>query len=196
LLSPQSAFSGSARVSKKAKIQAKAEAQSSEKNPCDILAEWLAAAKQEQNNPEIRAIQQAQKFLGCRNIRKRSQGGTHKMSWYAAHAILYVMFKDNNQDKYPFWENVYLIEAKSDEAAFDKAVRRAKEEEGDSNGTFTWQGRPATWRFAGIRKLTLCADVNGKPEDGAEVTYLEMEVDSEENFQKLIQGETVAVTYT
>ena len=176
-------------------LQAKAEAQSTGKDPCDILGEWLAVAKQVSNKPKIRAIQQAQKFLGCRNIQKRSQGGISLMSWYAAHAIMYVKFRDNNQNKYPFWENVYLIEAESDKEACNKTTARAKEEEEDSNGTFTWEGRPATWCFAGIRKLITCEDTTEKPGDGTEVTYLEMEVDSKENFQKLLNGEVVAVTY-
>lgn len=115
------------------------------------------------------------------------------MNWYAAHAIMYVRFKDGVQDKYPFWENIFLIKADSDEEAFSKAEQRAKEDEGDSYGSFTWEERAASWCFAGIRKLVYCTESPEMPNDGTEVTYLEMEVDSESAFSKLINGEPVMV---
>ncbi|MBN2004361.1 MAG: DUF4288 domain-containing protein [Anaerolineae bacterium] len=61
------------------------------------------------------------------------------MNWYAAHAVMYVKFKDRQQEKYPLWENILLIAAESDEEALAKAVARAKEDEGDSGGTFTME---------------------------------------------------------
>ena len=117
------------------------------------------------------------------------------MTWYAAHAIMYVKFKDSVQDKYPVWENIILIEAQSDEEAFRKAEERAKEDEGDSKETFTWQGRPATWIFAGIRKLVDFESPTDGPKDGMEVTYLQMEVDTEESLTKLVNGESVTIRY-
>jgi len=117
------------------------------------------------------------------------------MSWYAAHAVIYVRFKDGQQESYPFWENILLIEANSDEEALAKATQRAKEDEGDSHGTFTWSGRPAQWCFAGIRKLTSCEDSDNKPGDGTEITYLEMEASDEDDFSRVINGEPVVVRY-
>jgi len=52
-------------------LQAKAEAQVTGKDPCDILNEWLVEAKSVGNKQEIRDLQLAQKFLGCRNKQKR-----------------------------------------------------------------------------------------------------------------------------
>ena len=115
------------------------------------------------------------------------------MSWYAAHAIMYVKFEASPQDTYPFWENILLIEADSDEAAMTRAIERAREDEGDSKGTFRWDGRPATWCFAGIRKLIACEDPDNKPGNGTEITYLEMEVDSEASLARLMSGEAVEV---
>ncbi len=175
-------------------LEVKAAAQTTGRDPCEILKEWLADAKREKDTEAIRAIQQAQKFLGCRNIQKRSQGGG-QMSWYAAHAVMLVKFKDEHQDKYPFWENVILVEAQSDEEAFVKAAARARLDEGDSRGTFTWEGRPACWHFAGIRKLVACEEPNDKPNDGTEVTYLEMEIDDHDSFTKFMNGEPVLVRY-
>jgi len=117
------------------------------------------------------------------------------MAWYAAHAIMYIKFKDGVQDKYPFWENIILIEAETEDEAFEKAETRAREEEGDSQGSLTFEERPATWTFAGIRRLVSCVDPFEQPGDGTEITYLEMEVDSEESFTKLLKGEPVKVLY-
>lgn len=117
------------------------------------------------------------------------------MSWYAAHAIMYVKFKDRQQDKYPMWENILLIEAQSDQDAMTKAIARAKEDEGDSEGTFTWEGRPATWCLGGIRKLVTCEFHATEPADGTEVTYLELEVSSQQDFVRFLNGETVMIKY-
>jgi len=117
------------------------------------------------------------------------------MTWYAAHVIMLVKFKDEIQDKYPFWENIILIEAQDSEAAFAKAEARAKLDEGDDNNSFTWDERPATWQFAGIRKLLTCKDETERPTDGTEITYSDMEVSNEADFARLLNGETVTVVY-
>jgi len=117
------------------------------------------------------------------------------MAWYAAHAIMYVKVKDGRQDKYPFWENIILIEAETDDQAFQKAEARARDDEGDSQGTLTYQGRPANLVFAGIRRLVSCTDPLDQPTDGTEITYLEMEIESEDCFTKLLNGEPVQVRY-
>jgi hypothetical protein len=41
------------------------------KSPCDILDEMLESEKCGGDTSKIKAIEQAQKYLGCRNIRKR-----------------------------------------------------------------------------------------------------------------------------
>jgi hypothetical protein len=116
-------------------------------------------------------------------------------SWYAAHLILYVKLKHHAQRHYPIWENILLIKARNEEEAFAKAEARGKEEEGDDGGTFRWAGKPARWVFAGVRKLTLCEDAEKRPDDGTEVSYTELEVDSEQAVRKLVRGQSVAVTY-
>ena len=119
------------------------------------------------------------------------------MAWFAASAIMYLKFKDGIQDVYPVWENVLLIEADSAEEAQEKACRRAKEDEGDSSGTNTWKGRSATWVFAGLRKLLTVAhpDLENQVLDGAEVTFSELEITSQEDFDALVNGEDVRVLY-
>jgi hypothetical protein len=116
-------------------------------------------------------------------------------NWYAAHLILYVQLKNRAQRRYPIWENIVLIKARTDEEAHAKAERRGKEEEGDDDGSFRWGDKPARWVFAGVRKVTLCEDPESRPNDGTEVSYTEMEVESELAVRKLVAGQPVAVKY-
>jgi Domain of unknown function (DUF4288) len=75
------------------------------------------------------------------------------MPWFAAHAVMYVKFKDGNQDSYPVWENVFLIDAVDGEEAHARATARARADQGDSNGSMTWEGRAGEWVFAGLHKV-------------------------------------------
>ncbi len=118
--------------------------------------------------------------------------------WYAACIIMVVKFKDGNQDKYPVWENVILVTALSVDEAIKKAEKLGREAEGDSDGTFTWDERPATWVFAGIRKIMDISSMNpGKSRitHGSKITYSRFELDSKESFHKLVNDEDVIVKY-
>lgn len=127
------------------------------------------------------------------------------MTWYAAHIVTYIKFLDGKQDTYPIWENVVLIEANSDDIAFREAERIGKEAYEAPVVDVLSEGRPATWIFAGIRKIIECQDTPVKPLDPAgidarlghatEATYSKMRVDSEEALTKLVQGEPVTVLY-
>jgi RHS repeat-associated protein len=50
---------------------AKAEAQGRGVDPCDVIAEWLQAAKSQGDSAKVRDLVQAEKFLDCRNKGKR-----------------------------------------------------------------------------------------------------------------------------
>ena len=113
--------------------------------------------------------------------------------WYAAHILMYVKRKNKLRGKIPVWENIVLIKAESEASAYDKAQLRGKQDEGDDDGTFRWQGEPATWVFAGVRKLTLCEDPERRPGDGSEISYTEMEVNSEQALWSLLEGKPIAV---
>jgi hypothetical protein len=116
--------------------------------------------------------------------------------WYAAHILMFVKRKTKASGKIPLWENIVLIQADSEEAAFAKAQARGQQDEGDDDGTFLWGGQPAEWVFAGVRKLTLCEDPEKRPGDGIEISYTEMEVNSEQALQDLLDGKPVAVKLT
>jgi hypothetical protein len=117
------------------------------------------------------------------------------MSWFAAHLIMYVKPKERPQTKFTVWENIVLIRADSEDEAFTKAEQRGRDDEGDEDGSLLWGGRPASWVFAGVRKLTLCQDSEKRPGDGTEVTYTEMQLDSEKAVRKLVEGHPVAIRY-
>lgn len=117
------------------------------------------------------------------------------LPWYAAHIVMSVRFKDGAQDTYPLWENIVLLEAASDEEAERKAELKGREGEGDSDGSSRWADRPATWVFAGVRKVIACEDSRDRPGDGIEITYSEMVVDDEDSLAKLVGGEPVTVRY-
>lgn len=115
------------------------------------------------------------------------------MPWYAAHAIMYVKFADGNQDKYPIWENVILIEAESIYEAWKKAEQKAREDENETDEHLNWDGRSGSWKFGGIQKLTSCADSKNRPINGTIITYVQMRVNDEKTLQELVEGLPVKV---
>ncbi len=124
------------------------------------------------------------------------------MAWYAASAVMYFQLKDEPQDEFYIWENVYLVEAPDAAQARQKAEALGKLEEGDDDNTLTWNGKPARMVFGGIRKLLTCAPSllsrtgdNEKIEDGMEATYSAFTVSSREKLDALIRGESVEVIY-
>lgn len=118
------------------------------------------------------------------------------MSWYAAHIIMYVKLKADSQRRFPIWENIVLLEAQNPETALQKAEQHGRLGEGDADGSFTWGGKPATWVFAGVRKLLQCEDQQTRPGDGTEITYSELEVKSEADALALGAGRPVPMRYS
>jgi hypothetical protein len=104
---------------------------------------------------------------------------------------MYIRFKEAPQKDFPVWENIVLVEAPSRDEAFDKAVRRGREDEGDSSGSLTVGGRPAEWVFGGVRKLCECVDPDERPGDGTEVSYLEFDLESPEQLERYVNGKPV-----
>lgn len=115
--------------------------------------------------------------------------------WYSAHIIMFIHYKNAVQDHYPVWENIVLVEARTEEEAFEKAERLGHSGEGDDGGSFRWGKEPAEWVFAGVRKLTECQTFDDRPGDGTELSYNELELDSLEAVKKLASGKRVEVTY-
>jgi len=118
--------------------------------------------------------------------------------WYAAHIIMSVKFDNpNDQDTFPVWENIVLVEAANEDAAWDKAELQGKAEETDGTDHFRWRDKPARWVFAGIRKLIECRsdDSDDRPVDGAEVSYSQIVLPDKESLARLVNGKPVTVYY-
>jgi hypothetical protein len=99
--------------------------------------------------------------------------------------------RNQPQEYYPVWENMVLIQAENDYQAFQKATLRGQEEARDEG--WTLDGQPAEWIFAGVRKICACDDPEQRPDDGAEVSYNELEMDSEEAVKQFAAGRPVTV---
>src|SRR5262245_53680005 len=119
------------------------------------------------------------------------------MSWFAARAVMYLKLKEETQDDFLVWENVLLVEASSPSEAETKATALARDEEGDSQGTLTHGGKPATWVFAGLRKMISVSHrgADGELTSGDEATYSEYRVADLLSVMKLAAGEAVDVRY-
>jgi hypothetical protein len=77
-----------------------------------------------------------------------------------------------------------------------KAIARAKEDEGDSQGTLTYDGHPAELRFAGVRKIiSVSQNVDGPLANGDELTFSEFIVPDEDSLRRLASGDSVQVEY-
>ncbi len=119
------------------------------------------------------------------------------MAWYTASAILAFEYKEGEQKSFPVWENSYLIEAKDEDEALEKAILIAKEEEGDDSGSLTVNGVAAKKVFMGIRKLISIVNLHDDdiPTNGAELSFSEYEVSNKSDLRNLAQGKEVAVKY-
>jgi hypothetical protein len=116
-------------------------------------------------------------------------------TWYAAHVVMALRLKDRIQDRYPVWENIFLVEAASESEAFEKAEELGRAEEGDDGGSLRWDKKPATWIFAGVRKLTECVSAEDRPGNGTEVSFNELELDSEKAVEQFAAGRPVHAQY-
>jgi hypothetical protein len=117
------------------------------------------------------------------------------MNWYAAHIVMFVEFKDAPQRHFPVWENIVLIPAESEDAAFEKAEKHGRMAEGDDDGKFRWGEHPAKWVFAGVRKLTESEAPGERPGDGTELSYTEFELESRDAVKKLVDGKPVQARF-
>jgi hypothetical protein len=114
------------------------------------------------------------------------------MRWFAAHIVMVVELKDTEQDHFPAWENIVLVKAATEAEAYRKAEALGRNDEGDDDGTFRWGKQPARWSFAGVRKLTECAQSGDRPEDGDEITYLELEFKTRSDIKRFVTGKPAA----
>ena len=115
--------------------------------------------------------------------------------WYCAHILVSVRYREGNQDTIPLWENILLIQANSSDQAFREAERLAEEKYGIDDPLIC-DGRAAYYQVEGVRKIIRIEvpDVTSVP-SGTEVTYLQIEVDTEQELELVKNGLTVKVIF-
>lgn len=122
------------------------------------------------------------------------------MTWYTASIILACRVKKGVQTIFPVYENYTLFEADSPSDAMKIAESYALEY-ASIDDNLKLNGRPAYWKFEGIRKLIEVRDHLSDnldvdtPNSGTEVSYSYMELDSEEDITSLANGRRVKVDY-
>jgi hypothetical protein len=117
--------------------------------------------------------------------------------WFCAHGIMVLIYTDGPpQQEFTIWENVYLINADSEDEAASRAeaIGRMEQEAGETSATEE-EGRPARWRFLGIRKVIACENADEQPVDSIEVTYSTFQVCSLGEAQQIAEGNSVALEY-
>ena len=112
------------------------------------------------------------------------------MTWYSAHIVMFVEFKEEKQDRFPAWENIVLLDAATEEEAYTRAEELGRRDEGDDGGTFRWGKQPARWVFAGVRKLTECVLSADRPGDGDEVSSLELQFKTKKDLNRFVSGKS------
>ena len=111
--------------------------------------------------------------------------------FFCAHLIYIVKYSE--QQKFPMWENVHLIEAEDADIAEEIATKMGAENEEILSQDFICNGRPARMVFCGLRKLVPIWD--DSLVSGTELTHLELEIDDEALVQKLLERKPVKLIY-
>jgi hypothetical protein len=116
--------------------------------------------------------------------------------WYCAHAIHFFEYEDGNQSDYHVWEHLYLIEAATPSDAHLAGISRARQDETAEGHSIN--ERPARLKFAGIRKVVECLDLDStldRPTHGTELSYSGFVVSELGEFNHLLKGAPARVVY-
>jgi hypothetical protein len=126
--------------------------------------------------------------------------GMNNTAWYTASVVLMIETDNFPNDPIPVFENFYLIEAESHEAAAEKATVLG-EDEAAANSDITYKDLPARFVFSGIRKIRSVynpgpLDLNAdQPVSGTELSHSYFELKSRSDLEKFAKGESVSVQY-
>jgi hypothetical protein len=122
------------------------------------------------------------------------------MTWYAATIVSVVRVRTGKQKSFPVWEDVCLIEATSDDEAFQKAEALGKSREIDDQTT-TLDDIPASVMYLGVRKVGRIinpfpeAPDESPPRHGSEISFSKYTLASEKDLDLMVQGKSVPVIY-
>ena len=123
------------------------------------------------------------------------------MTWFAASLIKSVFIKNEDQEEFPVFETIFIIEAIS----FDEAEAKANnigqmEEMADAN--LTYCGKQAYSKCMGIRKLKATHNLDhdleigsSRPSDGTEIISSYFEISDRQTLRDFIDGKSVMIKY-
>jgi hypothetical protein len=118
------------------------------------------------------------------------------MTWYAAHLIEYFKFQTHEQTNFPVWESIILVNTVDATSAYDIALNIGQKRYGNDDSIWHVDDHAADKVFLGIRTIIECDidEITGLPSSGTEITYIKMQVKTEDDLQKLMRGEEVVIT--
>lgn len=122
------------------------------------------------------------------------------MTWYAAHVVESISKVNRKDDNILVYENVILVEAKSDKEATTKAKKYAKAAIVHDE-TLTLDNEPAVTEFVGIRKVIAISNPwplqqdEDRPTTGTEISFSEFRIKNKRDLKKFVKGEPVTVDY-
>jgi hypothetical protein len=121
------------------------------------------------------------------------------MTWMCAHILIGYFPIDAETWPVRVFENVILLEAPDGDAALVEAERIGRKTATAEN-PMTIDDAPGEARFLGVRQIITISNVHtaeqdqDPPDRGSEVTYLDLEIASAADLEKLVNGEEVTVT--
>jgi hypothetical protein len=101
------------------------------------------------------------------------------MNWFVAHIVFRIISGDGDHTP-QFDEQLKLISANNEAAAFEKAFRMGQQEQDSFPNN---SGHKVEWKFVGIGELT---KIKG-PDDGTELSSRILEADNADNYIHFIQ---------
>jgi hypothetical protein len=117
------------------------------------------------------------------------------VAWYAAHILMRIRYRDGPDEPCYVMENIVLLDAASPVHAKELAHTRGRADDNRDDHTFSCDGRPAYWEFAGVRLVMSCQDEDERPTSGTEVTYLEYRLAGSADLDQLLRGNDVRVEF-
>ena len=128
------------------------------------------------------------------------------MTWFAVNVIVRSKKKTRDPDvpddadgPRQLWENIILVSADDPDEATQKASDISIQEAAEASHDLLIDGEPAEMVLVGVRKLreirSLLPDGKAEPGDLCEITYSELEVNSQADLLKLAEGYDVIVRY-
>jgi hypothetical protein len=117
------------------------------------------------------------------------------VSWYAAHVVMRIRYREPHPGPLYVMENIVLVEAANPQDSKGVAEAHGRQDANPDDMSFRCDDRPAFWEYAGVRVVVSCDDAEERPGTGSEVTYMEYRVESDAALQELLSGKPTTVEF-